>query len=197
MPVLAVIALLAGAQPDIGTIERARTQSEIASGPERRAAATGEAFGMGDVLLADKTGRIYARLIDDTVIFVGADAQLTIDEYVFDPERSVGEVSLSLTRGAFRMISGNAGKQAERRITVEAPVASMAIRGTDVWFGEIDGAFGVLLLTGIVEVTTDAGTVRLDEPGEGVSVVSRQSAPGTPAIWTPAKRARALALTSF
>src|SRR5262249_48177556 len=76
----------------------------------------------------------------------------------------------------------------------------MAVRGTDFWWGPIDGRFGVLLVhNSKLDVSNGAGGVTLDKAGEGTDVdpLKGGGAPGEPYQWPPEKIARALSATSF
>ena len=76
------------------------------------------------------------------------------------------------------------------------PVAVLAIRGTTVWGGPIDGAYGVLALEGMVTVTTAAGAVTL-RAGQATMIAAPGQAPGAPGAWDAEKTARAIATISF
>ena len=73
----------------------------------------------------------------------------------------------------------------------------IAIRGTDVWGGPIDGAYGVFLIGGVVEVTTQAGTVVLDRPGTGTTLEAANAPPSEPVVWAGSKVDGAIAAISF
>lgn len=189
-----LVVLAAG--PDVGNVSKSLQGSEII-GEAVLPAAPQTPFAMEDILSTDDTGAIAAILADGTTLTVGPNAEFIIDSYVYDPDESAGELTVRLSKGALRMVSGRINKQDNHDTRIETPVASMGIRGTDVWMGEVDGDFGVLLLRGLVEVTTDAGTSVLDEPGEGLTVTSREAPPSEPIPWDAAKRARALSQTTF
>src|SRR6185369_17285301 len=94
--------------------------------------------------------------------------------------------------GALRFISAG-NKPPGAAVTVSTPVVEIGVRGTDFWFGPIDGQFGVLLLTGAVTVSNAAGSVILDQPGEGTNIAGPGSAPGPVTQWPQQKVDRALA----
>jgi hypothetical protein len=101
---------------------------------------------------------------------------------------------INLLKGAMRFTSGRLGHRSLRVVT---PVATIGIRGTDFWVGQIDGVYGVLLLSGAVEVSNDGGTVSLDEPLQGTTIFSQTVAPDRPGVWPGDRRARALAGVTF
>ena len=64
--------------------------------------------------------------LDGSSLTVGPNSVLTIDKFVYDPERKTGEMTLTASRGAFRFVGGAISKNAE--VTVKTPVATMGSR---------------------------------------------------------------------
>jgi hypothetical protein len=54
---------------------------------------------------------------------------VTLDRFVFDPNRGAGNVVVSATRGALRFVSGS---QQPSSYTIRTPVATIGVRGTIV-----------------------------------------------------------------
>ena len=82
------------------------------------------------VALADRvrTGqrsRMQIILLDRTKFTVGANAELKIDRFVYDPNG--GSVSASMAKGALRFMSGSSRKAKK---TIQSPSATIGIRGT-------------------------------------------------------------------
>lgn len=75
------------------------------------------------------------RFIDDTSIQVGENADLKLDEFVFDPARGGLKGAAALTRGALRFVSGNGAKD----IAIRTAVGTIGIRGTAFTL-RVDGA---------------------------------------------------------
>src|SRR4029453_5849527 len=95
---------------------------------------------------------------------------LGIDRYVYNPDKSTGELALKSASGALRFVGGSIEQLQTKKITVATPVRAMAVRGTDFWAGPIDGQYGVLLLKGNVRVSNRAGAVTLNRPGWGTDI---------------------------
>jgi len=87
---------------------------------------------------------------DDTKLAVGPNAKITLDRFVYDPEKKDGDIIVNATKGAFRFMSGSAKKTA---YTIKSPVASIGVRGT-VFDGYVndEGEIAVLLMDGAVDV---------------------------------------------
>ena len=67
-------------------------------------------------------------LLDGTTFTVGPNSQLTIDEFVYNPDTGDAKVVASLTKGAFRFV-GARTSQTEGGAIVKTPVGTIGIRG--------------------------------------------------------------------
>lgn len=160
-----------------------------------RSLAAGSALSLGERLTTGPNARLLAELNDGTELTLGANAEFTIDELVIAPEKA--SALFHLTKGAFRMIGGAVARAPDHRMEVTAPIGTIGIRGTDVWGGSLELPLDVFLLEGEVSVTSKAGTVILNRPGQGTSVVGADSAPSLPHFWKPDLKNRAYATVSF
>jgi hypothetical protein len=114
--------------------------------------------GIGEIVLAD-----------ETKLALGPGAKLTLDKFVYDPDKTGGAIVLNMTRGAFRFVTGVARKPS---YVIRTPTASITVRGTifDVYV-EQSGAIWMLLHEGEVQVCNDRGECRvLDDPCKLVRV---------------------------
>jgi ferric-dicitrate binding protein FerR (iron transport regulator) len=96
-----------------------------------------------DVFSAEKirTGDASAAqllFLDSTSVNVGARSEITLDRFVYDPNRGTGNVVLTASKGAFRFITGS---QNPTHYSIKTPVATIGVRGTivDVRTGAIGG----------------------------------------------------------
>ena len=167
--VLAVILMLAAvaapraAAPgdDVGVVTRVQAEARAVHQDRVRALAARSAVLFEDLLQTGAAARLLTRLADGSEITLGENAELRIDSFVYDPDAGVAELALSVAKGAFVFVGGEAERFDDARIQIATPVAVLAIRGTTVWGGPIDGAYGVLALEGTVTVTTETGAVTI------------------------------------
>lgn len=145
-----------------------------------------------DRLVTGAASRLEVLLQGDTTLTLGENGALVLDDLIVTPAESSLRIRVT---GAFRLASGLLPHGA--RTEIITPLATIAIRGTDVWGGPIDGAYGVFLIDGAVEVTTQAGTVVLDRPGTGTTLRAADAAPSAPVVWPGDKVDRAIAAISF
>jgi FecR protein len=65
--------------------------------------------------------------LDETSLSIGPSSEVTLDRFVYDPNRGAGNVVLSATKGAFRFVSGS---QQPSSYQIRTPVATIGVRGT-------------------------------------------------------------------
>jgi hypothetical protein len=92
--------------------------------------------------------RAHLVFLDGTSLSVGPNSVLMIDKYVYDPDRKVGEMTISTTRGVFRFVGGAISKGTE--VQIKTPSATIGIRGGIVqWSHSEAGAVKAILLYGV------------------------------------------------
>jgi hypothetical protein len=112
-------------------------------------------------------GRVSINFNDGTSFSLSSNANMTLNEFVYDPNGKSNSTLFSLTKGTFTFVAGNIAKTGDMK--VETPVATMGIRGT----------------TPHVEISDDGKTVKfstLIEEGK------RQVKKGAPAAQQPAQK---------
>lgn len=170
-----------------GDVQAVRTGSAAPLGPS-------DPVAWRDELATGEASRLQVALLDEGSLTLGENTRLTVDELtVGAPEE--GSLLRLAVDGPFRLLSG--ALHHKEGTTIVTPVATIGIRGTDVWGGQIDGAWGVFVQSGVVEVTTRAGTVVLDTPGTGTTITSPDAPPSAPVRWADAKVARAVETVTF
>jgi hypothetical protein len=188
--------LVAPAQAATAIGKVSRVQGEVNGTIEGNTHPLGQddAVYLDEALATGDNARLEVSLDDQTVLTVGEKATLHLDQFVYQPDRSVVKVTLA---GAFRFVSGKVGANAARDASIATPFAVIAVRGTDVWGGPIDGALGVYLFEGAVDVTNAGVTASLTTPGQGVDLAANAAPPGAITLWAQDKVARAVATVTF
>jgi hypothetical protein len=144
---------------------------------------------MQDLLTTERESRLEVVLKDGSSIQLGENAELLVDEFVYTP-REERSITLNALRGALRYISSKMREATRQDVKIKTPVLNLGVRGTDFWLGPIDGATGVLVLTGKVLVSSKHGLVSL-RPGEG-TMVKDDGTLTLPKQWGEEKKRRAL-----
>jgi hypothetical protein len=176
----------------VGVVTKVENQAQIGGAT----AVVGTPVQTNDELRTGAKSHLEVSFRDNTTLTLGENARVVIDRYVFNPEQSTGELALSTSAAAFRLATGKLSEMRDKKINVSAPFAALAVRGTDFWWGPIDGHFGALLVSNSrLEVGKEKCRVTLDKPGEGTDI--KRGCPGLPYMWSPGQVAAALSTTSF
>jgi len=156
---------------------------------------SGSVIYLGDEIKVAKDGRLQVLLLDETVFTLGSGAEMTIDKFVYNPNKGAGELVSNITKGAFRFISGKVAKQNKDAMKVKIPSGIIGVRGTQV-AGEIrnDGSSSIILVgpglnnlgvaTGAITLTNNQGSVEISRPGY-ITTISQNTPPSTPEIASP------------
>lgn len=105
-----------------------RTGYRAADGaPARVEIAEDDGVFLLDRISTDANGRLRLELDDASVLVVGPDSRMVIDEFVYDG--GSGSFVGNLTVGGFRFLSGDMPSSSYR---IETPTAVVGLRGTDV-----------------------------------------------------------------
>tara|TARA_R100000544_G_C2226131_1_gene60825 strand:- start:364 stop:1494 length:1131 start_codon:yes stop_codon:yes gene_type:complete len=135
-------------------------------------------------------GRMAIRFLDDSQVKLTEHSQLTIDEYIFDPDPSKSKMALTFGLGTARFITGTFNRIDKQNIKLKTPTANIAIRGTD-FTATVDelGRSLIILLpdslglsSGEIEVVTATGRVLLNKPFQATTVSVFESTPSKPVI---------------
>jgi len=144
-------------------------------------------------LIETLKGRTNIKFIDDTKVSVTEYSKLLIDEFVYNPEKKTGKLSLKAALGTIRYSSGKIAQNSGKNVKIKSPTASVSVRGTDFTMNvQEDGASSFLLLpstddtgksyVGSIDVSTLGGTVTLNKAYEATTVTSAIAPPTPPQV---------------
>jgi hypothetical protein len=72
-------------------------------------------------------GLVQVLLVDGTSMIVGPGSSITINKFVYDPDKGDGSLALTMSEGTMRFIGGALSKK--KGVQVTTPVGTLAIRG--------------------------------------------------------------------
>ena len=176
----------------VGEVVRVVGDASVVRPARQFTPVTGMKICRGDRFVTGASSIVELRLRDGTLITVGKASDFTVREYRIYREQP--NVALfDLAKGAFRSVTGFITRRAHR-YEVRTAVATIGVRGTDFWggYGLTENGLDVIMLEGKgVYVQTANGTVELDKPGLGTTVLTG-GAPSAPVAWGPDKVQRAV-----
>ena len=108
--------------------------------------ASGEVVQANDLIVTGDDGRLHLMLSDGTVFMLGPLTEFFLSRYRYDPESSTGEINGNLQRGSLKLITGRIAEQTTDNVSVEMPVAVLAVRGTMIAAGCEQGDCTAVLL---------------------------------------------------
>ena len=162
----ATIAVPAMAATDIGGVAAANPLMEGSPDtPTRRALVIGDRVVQDELIVTSADGSGQLLFLDQTSLTIAPSSRITLDEYVYDPDRSTGKIGLSITRGALRFIGGRITKL--RDAIVRTPAATIGIRGGAI-YTSVAG-------NGVTTVIQMAGERTIVATAEGQVVLTRPS----------------------
>lgn len=163
---------LASAQTPARVGEAAVVQNEVI----RVSGAGGSQINVGDAVLRNETVRTGAAsatrlvMIDSTNLSLGANSTISLDKTVFNGETSYKDVTIRMTTGAFRFVTGHSDKNAYK---ITTGLATIGVRGTTLDIQSQRGRSVVVLQDGAATVcTTNFQCIQLTQPGDTAVITS-------------------------
>ena len=138
---------------------------------------TGSKIYFGDTIIVRAQSNAQILLLDETALTIGEKSELTIDDFVYDPQSKVGKIVSNIKIGTVRVITGEISKNNPDNLEVNVPTGSIGARGTEfVVVTESDEKSTVVLLgpgkkntlgmiPGILNVSDGFNTVNISTPG--------------------------------
>src|SRR5205085_10481111 len=109
-------------------------------------------------------------MIDSTNLSLGANASIRLDRTVFNDEHSYKDVTIRLTTGAFRFVTGHSDKSAYK---ITTGLATIGVRGTTLDILSQRGKTTVVLQDGASRVCTlSFQCFELTQPGDTAVITS-------------------------
>ncbi len=90
----------------------------------------GLALREGDVIRTGDDGQLGLTLLDNTVMSVGPNAELVVEEYLFRPGEGELGLGVRLLRGTMQFISGVIAKLRPEAVKVRTATGTIGVRGT-------------------------------------------------------------------
>ena len=138
---------------------------------------TGSKIYFGDKIIVKAQSNAQILLLDETALTVGEKSEITIDEFIYDPQSKVGKIVSNIKIGTVKIITGEISKKNPDNLEVNVPTGSVGARGTEfVVVTESDEKSTIVLLgpgkkntlgmiPGTLNVTDGFNTVNISTPG--------------------------------
>ena len=91
----------------------------------------GSKIFFGDTIISKKNANVQILFIDQTVLTLGEDTEMTIDEFIYDPNSNEGSFVSSVKSGTVKFITGQISKNNPEDLQVKYPAGTLGARGTE------------------------------------------------------------------
>lgn len=123
MPVIAQDAV-------IGYVKTAQAEASLLVGGKAVKAEPGMPVQIGHVLKTGKQGSLGVTFRDNTMMSIGPDTEMVVDEYLYAPGKGDLRLAATIVKGTLQYISGVIAKLKPEAVTVKTPVGIIGVRGT-------------------------------------------------------------------
>jgi hypothetical protein len=114
-----------------GTFKQVVGDAWVGSNAERKAAASGGGIQANQRITTGETGAASILLKDGTVLTMGPNATMDLNQFEFDSTTQEGNFLLDLIQGSVRVVTGLLGKANPEKFKVKTPTSVVGVRGTD------------------------------------------------------------------
>jgi hypothetical protein len=141
----------------------------------------GDTVDSNDIIITDENSGTTIEFVDKSTLVVTENGKITLDEMVYDPSTQEGNFAIDLVSGIFVYISGDIAKTDPNAMTLNTPVATIGIRGTQLGvkifegettftlMAEADGTVGELIITdlfgNVIVLNQEGQTVKATAEG--------------------------------
>lgn len=133
------------------------------NGAAERPLAIRDTLEQNDRITTTNGGSTRVRFLDDTMLTIGPNSEVLLDQFVFDGNRAQ-KATVEVVRGAMRFVSGTSDRRAYE---IKTPAATIGVRGTVVDIGFVNGRWSFNPVDGTITATlTTTGETRTFNAGQ-------------------------------
>ncbi|WP_152057542.1 FecR family protein [Aliarcobacter butzleri] len=121
---------------NIGTVSLVEGKATILRNGQTLGANLGDKIENKDVISTQVNSKIKITFIDNTIVTIGKESSLNIEEYIFNTSTKEAKTELNVLKGAFHTITGEIGKVNPDKFKLKTKSASIGIRGTEFYGDE-------------------------------------------------------------
>ena len=114
----------------IGYVKTVQGDAAVWVAGQATPAQPGTQVKVGNVLKTGKQGSMGVTFQDETLISLGPDTEITVDEYLFAPGKGELKLSASIAKGSLNYVSGIIAKLKPQAVNLKTPTGTIGVRGT-------------------------------------------------------------------
>ena len=93
--------------------------------------ANGSKIFFGDTIISTSQSNAQILFLDQTVLTLGEKTEITIDEFIYDPNSNDGSFVSTVKSGTVKFITGQISKKNPDNLEVKVPAGTLGARGTE------------------------------------------------------------------
>jgi hypothetical protein len=124
------VAVPAMADNPAGIVKTVKGAASVVHQEKAVPATGGQRVFKGDVVRTGPDGSLGIVFEDDTLLSLGPNSEVVIDEYVFAPAQGNMSIATRMMKGTASYLSGIIAKLSPQSVKFETPTATLGIRGT-------------------------------------------------------------------
>lgn len=129
-PLLLVAHAALAEAPTIGYVKTAEGTAMVIAGGRTTKAEPGTPVYQDNVLKTGKNGSLGLTLKDNTIMSLGPDTELVVDEYLYAPARDELKLGGRMAKGSLNYVSGVIAKLKPENVVIRTPSGNIGVRGT-------------------------------------------------------------------
>lgn len=114
----------------IGYVKTVKGDAMVVSGGQQAKAEVGMPVVAGSKLKTGASGSMGVTFKDNTVMSIGPNTDLTVDEYVYAPSKGKLKLGATMAKGTLAYLSGAIAKMKPDAVEVKTPTGTIGVRGT-------------------------------------------------------------------
>lgn len=117
--------------PRVGTFKQVQGEAWIGPTDARQAPTPGDGLREAERVSTGKTGAATITLKDGTVLTLGPNTTVDLNQFQFDATTQKGNFALDLLQGSIRVVTGLLARINPDLFKISTPTAVVGVRGTD------------------------------------------------------------------
>lgn len=114
----------------IGYIKNVSGEASVTTAGQKSRAGIGSAIYQGSLLQTGAQGSMGITFKDETIMSLGPNTELTVNEYLYAPAQGKLKLGSRLGKGSLNYISGVIAKLKPEAVSVSTPSGTIGVRGT-------------------------------------------------------------------
>jgi hypothetical protein len=114
----------------IGIVKTVRGEAWVIAAGMPTAASPGARLTQGSIVRTGAAGAIGMTLKDGTILALGPESELLLDDFQFAPASGALSLAIALVRGTLEFVSGAIARLRPEAVRIQTPSATLGVRGT-------------------------------------------------------------------